>query len=243
MPIKASTHFDLEPKRSICPGPSKMPGDSEPARNNSLYSKQSYWQDRYHTKDTEQHYEWFRGSYEEFLRFLKGKHQQIFQKDSLILHVGCGDSVLGQDLSLKGSGFVIEVDYAESALQKLFSKRRFAKREGVIADARSPYLRSAIAFDFVLDKGTVDAVFSDGSSPWDPAPSTRASVAGMMRQAHRMLKSPHGMFICMTFGQPHFRLSHMNAISAENGASASWSGSKAFPLGDSFYHIIELEKQ
>lgn len=207
---------------------------ADPPRDNSVYSRQEYWEERYR-KDCDD-YEWFAGSYMDFLKHLTATKR--LHSSEIYLHVGCGDSQLGRDLA--PAGLVVEVDYAESALERLFTQI-FEHREGIVADARSCYLRSGIAFDMVIDKGisqasflgTIDAVFSDGSSPWSPAESTRNNVGLMVQQAHRML-AQSGMFIVMTFGQPHFRLPHMTAC--------GWRSTRALPLGDSFYHVIELEK-
>lgn len=40
-------------------------------------------------------------------------------------------------------------------------------------------------FDVVMEKGTMDVLFVDNDSPWDPDPAVCRKVHRMLRQIHR----------------------------------------------------------
>ena len=41
------------------------------------------------------------------------------------------------------------------------------------------------AFDAVIEKGTMDVLFVDNDSPWDPNPEVRSRVLTMLDETHR----------------------------------------------------------
>lgn len=43
----------------------------------------------------------------------------------------------------------------------------------------------ADAFDAVIEKGTMDVLFVDNDSPWDPNPDVRQRVSTMLSETHR----------------------------------------------------------
>jgi len=43
----------------------------------------------------------------------------------------------------------------------------------------------AEAFDAVIEKGTMDVLFVDNDSPWDPNPKVRSRVLQMLDETHR----------------------------------------------------------
>ncbi|XP_022860403.1 uncharacterized protein LOC111380954 [Olea europaea var. sylvestris] len=55
-----------------------------------------------------------------------------------------------------------------------------------------------------------DVLFVDSGDPWNPKPETSSNVMAMLQGVHRVLK-PHGIFLSITFGQPHFRRPFFNA--------------------------------
>ncbi|CAN0899217.1 EEF1A lysine methyltransferase 4 [Linum grandiflorum] len=59
-------------------------------------------------------------------------------------------------------------------------------------------------FDVVIEKGTMDVLFVNSGDPWKPKPETVSQVRTMLEGVHRVLKQD-GIFISISFGQPHFR--------------------------------------
>ena len=56
--------------------------------------------------------------------------------------------------------------------------------EWQVADMLSlPFQRGI--FDAVIEKGTMDVLFVDNESPWDPTPEVRSRVLTMLDETHR----------------------------------------------------------
>ncbi|KAL6497745.1 hypothetical protein OROHE_026984 [Orobanche hederae] len=90
-------------------------------------------------------------------------------------------------------------------------------------------------FDFVIEKGTMDVLLVDAGDPWNPEPVTVSKVMAMLENVHRVLK-PHGIFISVTFGQPHFRRPFFHA------PTFTWSVEwKTF--GDGFHYFFYILKK
>ncbi|TYK06704.1 methyltransferase-like protein 13 isoform X2 [Cucumis melo var. makuwa] len=85
-------------------------------------------------------------------------------------------------------------------------------------------------FDVVVEKGTMDVLFVDGGDPWNPQPSTRAKVMAMLEGVHRVLKKD-GIFVSVTFGQPHFRRPLFSA------PEFTWSF-ECSTFGDGFHYFL-----
>ncbi|KFH03637.1 methyltransferase domain protein [Toxoplasma gondii VAND] len=106
---------------------------------------------------------------------------------------------------------------------------------------RLEFLR-ANAFDVVIDKAAMDALMTEEGSVWEPRISVRQAADGYLAGVGRCLK-PGGLFIQITFQQPHFRRRYLlNRFSldlnedaeCEDGrpAPGEWISAKAknFPL-------------
>ncbi|KEP63126.1 UNVERIFIED_CONTAM: hypothetical protein HHA_221818 [Hammondia hammondi] len=106
---------------------------------------------------------------------------------------------------------------------------------------RLDFLR-ANAFDVVIDKAAMDALMTEEGSVWEPRIAVRQAADGYLAGVGRCLK-PGGLFIQITFQQPHFRRRYLlNRFSldlnedaeCEDGrlAPGEWISAKAknFPL-------------
>ena len=60
------------------------------------------------------------------------------------------------------------------------------------------------SFDAVVDKAAMDALMCDEGSVWDPDPRTREDARRMCHATSRVLR-PGGVFVQISFAQPHFR--------------------------------------
>lgn len=65
-------------------------------------------------------------------------------------------------------------------------------------------LLDAETFDVALDKGTLDALLTVKHDPWSPPQSLLMKIKLYMEQISKVLM-PNGVFIHITFAQPHFR--------------------------------------
>ncbi|KAI3861178.1 hypothetical protein MKX03_026351 [Papaver bracteatum] len=91
------------------------------------------------------------------------------------------------------------------------------------------------SFDVVIEKGTMDVVFVDSGDPWNPRPETVKKAMTMLQGVHRVLK-PDGVFVSISFGQPHFRRPLFEA--PEFSWSIEW---KTF--GDGFHYFFYILKK
>uniref|UniRef100_A0A7S3QK87 Methyltransferase domain-containing protein n=1 Tax=Dunaliella tertiolecta TaxID=3047 RepID=A0A7S3QK87_DUNTE len=116
------------------------------------YHLQSYWEERY--KREPGLYDW----YQTYTRLspLISKYVQTKHK---VLQIGCGSSPLTQEMVQMG-GFksVHNIDYCQIVINQMRGLHQAI--EGLsyaVADARAMPEIPATSFDFVLDKGTLDA--------------------------------------------------------------------------------------
>ncbi|RVX12147.1 hypothetical protein CK203_010733 [Vitis vinifera] len=90
-------------------------------------------------------------------------------------------------------------------------------------------------FDVVIEKGTMDVLFVDSGDPWNPLPETVNKAMATLQGVHRVLK-PDGVFISISFGQPHFRRPLFEA--PDFTWSFEWS-----TFGDGFHYFFYLLKK
>ena len=61
------------------------------------------------------------------------------------------------------------------------------------------------SFDVVLEKATLDSLVVDCKSPWDLKDPSYVDLLKALTEVKKVLK-PGGLFISITFTQPHFRV-------------------------------------
>lgn len=127
------------------------------------------------------------------------------------------------------------MDYSEKVIEMMRERTRdtFPTLKWASMDFRSMGELGGSSFDLVLDKGSLDALWSDGGSQWDPSESVLADINASLNEVLRVLK-PGGKFVSITFGQPHFRLPHMKRPD-------SWDLVSNEKLG--LYYIYTFKKQ
>ena len=189
-------------------------------KNIEEYTKRRYWEERYRGEN-EVVYDWFQSVYSSFLDSIKER----MKHPSMVLNIGCGDSRLPLDLS---DHFMINVDFSATVLKKM---NRLAPESNWMTGSICEKVFRSDTFDVIIDKATLDALFSDGSSPWDPSEEARKSVSMCIESMYSALK-PGGIFISLSLGQPHFRRAFYE--------QKSWSDSSYLCLG--LYHLYIYHK-
>ncbi|GAQ87323.1 S-adenosyl-L-methionine dependent methyltransferases [Klebsormidium nitens] len=101
---------------------------------------------------------------------------------------------------------IVSTDISEVVVERMQQKAASNGCEGIrwqVADMLNlPFTDGQ--FDVVIEKGAMDVLFVDSDSHWDPSEPVVARVRAMLTSVHRVL-APHGLFVSITFGQPHFR--------------------------------------
>ncbi|XWX00070.1 hypothetical protein V2A60_008087 [Cordyceps javanica] len=166
-----------------------------------------YWDDRYAQTEGGQLHEWFR-SFKDLNEFFGRHFYETYPPSAAprILHLGSGDSTIPQDLADKGYGNQLCVDFSAVVVETM-SKRHADlglsdKIQWEKVDVRQMEEKIPDAsVDVAFDKGTLDAMIH--GSPWSPPEDTIANTGKYLREVSRVLK-PHGVFLYVTFRQPHF---------------------------------------
>ncbi|KAF3435629.1 hypothetical protein FNV43_RR22720 [Rhamnella rubrinervis] len=194
--------------------------------SNSAYLDPRYWDERF---SKEEHYEWLK-DYSHFRHLI----QAHLNPNSSVLELGCGNSQLSEDLFEDGITKITCTDLSAVAVQNM-QKRLLSKglKEIKVQEADMLDLPfSDESFDVVIEKGTTDVLFVDSGDPWNPKPSTIIKVMKMLKGVHRVLK-PDGIFISISFGQPHFRRRLYDA--PEFTWSVEWN-----TFGDGFHYFFYI---
>ncbi|KAF2542925.1 hypothetical protein F2Q68_00028888 [Brassica cretica] len=162
------------------------------------YLDPHYWDERF---SSEEHYEWFK-DYSHFQHLIKSN----INSSSSVLELGCGNSQLCDELYKDGIVDITCIDLSSVAVEKMQTRllsKGYKEIKVVQADMLDlPF--DTECFDVVIEKGTMDVLFVDAGDPWNPRQETVSKVMATLDGVHRVLK-PDGIFISITFGQPHFR--------------------------------------
>lgn len=129
-----------------------------------------------------------------------------------ILLVGSGNSSLPSDMAAAGYTRLLASDI--SPVVVLAMRARVGDAGGrltwAVEDMLALSLPSA-SVDAVLDKAALDAIIADGGDVWraeEDAPHLLTLARKVVDEAHRVL-APGGVYICITFSQPHFRRQYL----------------------------------
>ncbi|KAK9786277.1 hypothetical protein WJX73_008053 [Symbiochloris irregularis] len=188
------------------------------------YGQSEYW-DRRYTEQQELHYEWFPEAIEKMIAVVKG------QKPGPLLELGCGSSVLAvrlfQDTACRP---ILAVDISQAAIQKCKSS---APRASELTFTTMDCCNLEVpdnSWDFVIDKGTMDAV--------DCADKT----AAMVREVARVLR-PGGHFLMASCREPLQRTAQLQQFFTMKDFTEMWgSNNQRTPCPDVYmYHFVPKE--
>lgn len=137
---------------------------------------------------------------------------------------------------MHADGFInlTNIDYSETIIDEMRARTAhlIPPQEWLVMDMRRLLLPSE-SFEIVLDKASLDAIWTDGGSVWDPSKALRNDIKAVVDEVLRVLK-PGGKFISISFGQPHFRKPLMER-------SEQWS-LEVNPIDDTFYFLYIFTK-
>jgi len=105
---------------------------------------------------------------------------------------------------------ITNVDYSSVVIDQM-QRRHNTLRPGmqwVVADVRElPF--DVGTFDVAFDKGTMDAMMATTGDVWDPPEQVIQDCNREVDEVLRVLSSA-GLFLYLTFGQPHFRKRYLS---------------------------------
>ena len=159
-------------------------------RHHAEFQLQSYWEGFFSKRRTP--FEWY-GEYADLCHVL----HKYMKPSSNVLMVGCGNSKLSEDLYDAGIINIANIDISEIVIKQM-SARNNKKRPKMSfsqMDALNMNFKDE-SFDCVLDKGTLDAIFSKVDE------GTTANTDQMWLEIHRVLKVA-GRYVCITLAQEH----------------------------------------
>eukprot|EP00620_Florenciella_sp_RCC1587_P018131 CAMPEP_0182574976 /NCGR_PEP_ID=MMETSP1324-20130603/28178_1 /TAXON_ID=236786 /ORGANISM="Florenciella sp., Strain RCC1587" /LENGTH=181 /DNA_ID=CAMNT_0024790475 /DNA_START=33 /DNA_END=574 /DNA_ORIENTATION=- len=130
-----------------------------------------------------------------------------------ILVVGCGNSPFTAALYDDGFKNVTSIDFSPTVIKAMAARHAEARPELKWLTMDMLDLKfDDESFDVVIDKAAMDALMTDEGSVWDPAQATRDAADAMCRESSRVLVKGGGVFICVSFAQPHFRIKYLEAF-------------------------------
>ena len=159
-------------------------------RSQAEFQSKAYWEGFFQKRKSA--FEW----YGEYLDLCHVLHKYIKQQNRVLV-VGCGNSKLSEDLYDVGCTNLENIDISETVIKQMKAKNHTKRplMKFLVMDVKSLSYESG-SFDCVLDKGTLDAIFTDNSK------ETVSKVQLMFGEVTRVLKTG-GRYICVSLAQEH----------------------------------------
>jgi ubiquinone/menaquinone biosynthesis C-methylase UbiE len=158
------------------------------------YGKPEYWEERY-TRDAEP-FDWYQR-----WAGVKDVVTQYVLPTSQILHVGCGNSRMSEEMYDDGFINSINIDISQVVTKAMQEKYREKPTMRFLhMDGRNMEFDDG-SFDAAIDKGTLDAVLCGENST--------ANAQKMLSEVYRVL-SPTGVYILISYGQPQHRYPYID---------------------------------
>ncbi|OSX64441.1 hypothetical protein POSPLADRAFT_1045484 [Postia placenta MAD-698-R-SB12] len=170
-------------------------------QKNDEYGSKEYWDQRYSKEPSGASFDWFK-SYADVADIIR---ELIPDKASRILMLGCGNSTLSEDMYDDGYKSIVNTDYSGVLIENMQQRHEYTRPEmqWLEMDIRDLKFEQD-TFDVAIDKGTMDAMMTAKGDVWDPPEDVVENCNREVDEVLRVLK-PGGIFIYLTFGQPHFR--------------------------------------
>ncbi|KAF8523008.1 S-adenosyl-L-methionine-dependent methyltransferase [Gautieria morchelliformis] len=199
---------------------------------NEQYETKEYWDQRYRKRVIPIDYEAPDASFDWFKSYsqLSDIIHEFVMPDSRILMLGCGNSTLSEEMYDAGYTKITNVDFSPVLIENMRAKHTI-KRPGMQwleMDVRSlTFERNS--FDVAIDKGTMDAMMTTKGDVWNPSPQVIENCTKEVDEVLRVLCSETGVFLYLTFGQPHFRRRYLQ----RDGTTLH-----VRELGDAFHYYL-----
>lgn len=155
------------------------------------YADPEYWERRYaEKKDADEWLQTYTGVRQVLAPLGKG--------DVLVL--GCGNSLLGEEMALDGYRSVRNIDLSQTVIGQMRARPALPHLVYEVMDVRSLDY-PACSFDLVVDKSTMDCLYC----------GVKEDVSVMVVEAERVLR-PGGCYVVISFGEPEERLGRLREV-------------------------------
>lgn len=180
----------------------------DPKHKNHVYKDKGYWDERFMAEDE---YDWLL-KFEQTKDYLFPVMLTSFpERNCKILIVGCGNSSFSGDLYDNGFENIVNIDFSPVVIEKMQSSNsKRNKMTWICADMTTLAPFETNSFDVVIDKASMDALMVDEGDVWDPNADVVFQTDSMCNNISRVLTSS-GIFIQISFAQPHFRTKYLMA--------------------------------
>ncbi|TFK26215.1 S-adenosyl-L-methionine-dependent methyltransferase [Coprinopsis marcescibilis] len=197
---------------------------------NEDYGTKDYWNTRYAQEDEESSFDWFK-KYKDISDII---HELIPSKESRILMLGCGNSTLSEDMYDDGYHNIVNTDYSDILIEQMRRKHQETRpeMEWHEMDVRDLKFEDRF-FDVAIDKGTMDAMMTSKGDVWDPPKQVIEDCTKEVQETLRVL-GDKGIFIYLTFGQPHFRKRYLKGDNTTLEVRA---------LGEAFHYYLYIVRK
>ena len=166
------------------------------------YTLKSYWEERFRTEAS---FDWlctFSQIHELIAPFLGDP------STSRVLILGNGTSPLPLELAAAGFSRVTATDYVGAVVDAMRARPAGAPVAWAVADMLALPASGLGAFDVVIDKGAMDAIVSAEGDSWQPRAEALAASRAVCSGVAALL-AKGGVFLQVSFSQPHFRSLHL----------------------------------
>ncbi|TDL24082.1 S-adenosyl-L-methionine-dependent methyltransferase [Rickenella mellea] len=171
-------------------------------KKNEDYVTKEYWDERYAKENDDGAFDWFK-SYADIADLIR---EYVPDKASRILMLGCGNSKLSEEMYDDGYKNIVNVDYSGVVIGQMKKKHEESRPEMEWFEMDIQELSFGDeSFDVAIDKGTMDAFLSAKGDVWNPPEEAVQSCTREVDEVLRVLKRSTGVFLYLTFAQPHFR--------------------------------------
>ena len=162
-------------------------------------------------------------------------------KTDKIINIGCGNSVLSEELYEDGFENITNIDFSPKVISIMEEKykAKFPKMTFKVMDALDMKEIQTGYYNTVIDKGTLDSVLCGDNSV--------ANAQKMISEVFRVL-APGGHYICITYGDPEHRKKYLETQNWGNLSSdkipkpSTSSNANADENDKSFHYIYTMTK-
>eukprot|EP01039_Chlorochromonas_danica_P000712 gene712-774_t len=186
----------------------------EEVESNHVFKLQSYWEGRFKKEES---YEWLVS-----WKTVENLLLPYLHPTDRILVVGCGNSPFSADLYDAGFHQITNIDFASSVIERMQTIHETIRPEmkWMVMDMTDLTFPNE-SFDVVIDKAAMDALVVDEGDVWEPEQNVVEIVDTMCLTTTRVLKKD-GLFLQISFAQPHFRTKYLMGLWAEKKESSPY---------------------